>query len=320
MGAYLQATADPGSLAAASGTALDQFRLWIASSVYPEVLGLRTDVTARLWTMSNPERLLALAPGAVVAWLRTGLMERVGLPVVRVNLPYQPGAMAGIYRVLAGVAGQGERVPGLVHWHDGADADLARELDAPSLAARPRVLAMAAGQAGVLWAQAGGQVGVTGLIERAGGRNAVPGNAAVHRLAAERVLALDPDVIVLAGDPQDGPTSPASFLGDPRWRTLRAVAEGRVYARPRSSSFYFDDLLEGPINTRWLAELLHPNRLRPVLRAVMRQTYEGALGYTLSDAQIDHALSVAQNRGMRGAARFEAGHADGRKDEPHDQP
>ena len=320
MGAYLQATADPGSLVAASGAALDQFSLWIASSVYPQVLGLRTDVTARLWTVSNPERLLALDPSAVVAWLRTELMERVGLPVVRVSLPSGLGTMAGTYRALADVAGRGERVPELVCWHDSADAALAQELDASSLATRPRVLAMAQGQAGVLWAQAGGDAGVTGTIERAGGRNAVPGNAVVHRLDAERVLAVDPDVIILAGDPQDGLTSPAAFLADPRWRTLRAVAQGQVYARPLSSAFYFDDLLEGPLYTRWLAELLHPDRMRPALRAAVRRTYQRALGYELSEAQVDRALSVPANRGMRDAARFEVGYAGGKKDGSNGRP
>ena len=93
------------------------------------------------------------------------------------------------------------------------------------------------------------------MLRRAGGTNVVDGGGAYPTLGLERVLALDPDVIV---DAAWGESGGEARIGrdSPGWRELRAVKAGRVVS--------LDDevvLRPGPRigeGLRMLARALHP--------------------------------------------------------------
>ena len=68
--------------------------------------------------------------------------------------------------------------------------------------------------------------------------------------------------------------------------------------------FLPDGLVSWPLLARWLAELLHPD-LPATLRDDMRATYLRWTGYAMTDADLDEALAVTDNRGAANAARFE---------------
>jgi hypothetical protein len=53
-----------------------------------------------------------------------------------------------------------------------------------------------------------------------------------------------------------------------------------------------------------MAELTHPDRLRPKLREVMRERLMSEFGYRLSDEQIDLFLRFDSNSNSAGYARF----------------
>jgi iron complex transport system substrate-binding protein len=139
---------------------------------------------------------------------------------------------------------------------------------------------------------------------RGGARNALGADA--FRLDAERVLQIDPDVILLEGPWSKLP--PAQFALDPRWSTLRAVREHRVYRQPRGLDGFMWNVIDNPLLSRWVAEVLHPDRVRPQLREMMRESYRSALGYSVTDAELDEALAMNENSGSAGYERFRAGY------------
>ena len=105
---------------------------------------------------------------------------------------------------------------------------------------------------------------------------------------AERILAMDPDYIFLMHYGQ----SPKEFMDDPRWLGLKAVQEKRVYR--------FNGGLMGliyqPIWVRWMAEIVHPDRLQPETRQVLRNTVLRELEERMSDDEIDTYLYLDANK------------------------
>jgi len=97
----------------------------------------------------------------------------------------------------------------------------------------------------------GGGSHLSELVEIAGGRNVYADEAAPSpQVAFEDVVRRDPDVILA------GPEGRERILASPRWRTLRAVREGRVFA--------YDTMVVGRPSVTLgraaenLAALLHP--------------------------------------------------------------
>jgi iron complex transport system substrate-binding protein len=97
----------------------------------------------------------------------------------------------------------------------------------------------------------GGGSHLSELVEIAGGRNVYADEAAPSpQVAFEDVVRRDPDVILA------GPEGRERIMASPRWRTLRAVREGRVFA--------YDTMVVGRPSVTLgraaenLAALLHP--------------------------------------------------------------
>jgi hypothetical protein len=134
-------------------------------------------------------------------------------------------------------------------------------------------------------------------LPRAGVVNAAIGAAAEN---VERVLAVDPDIILLLGTAE----LPRQFMRDQRWLGLKAVREKRVYIDPWNSTWGPGGLTFRPVELRWIAELAHPDRLQPKVRQLLRDRMFGEFGYRLSDRQIDLQLRVADNSASLGAERF----------------
>ena len=132
-----------------------------------------------------------------------------------------------------------------------------------------------------------------------GARDAVEGFHALGRQQdAERVLAIDADVILLM-------TSDArEFMRDPRWRGLKAVRTRHVYTNNPAFNGYIHDIDHLAFSTRWLAEILHPNRIEPKVRELLREHYMQSYGYMLRDDEIDEYLCIKQNSESAGYRRF----------------
>ena len=131
---------------------------------------------------------------------------------------------------------------------DSVDATVARVRAATAALPKPTVFWPLYDQP--LLATGGGSF-LNELIEVGGGNN-VYGfmREPSPRITLEDLLRRDPDVVLLS------PESRARYLGDPRWRALRAVREGRLFAVDTSLVFRPGPRLGEA--ARSVARLLHP--------------------------------------------------------------
>lgn len=116
---------------------------------------------------------------------------------------------------------------------------------------------------------------------------------------AERILAIDPDLIITSTDAR-------KFMADPRWQGLKAVKTRHVYTTNPAFTGFSYNIDNRPFALRLNAEIIHPERMIPQVRSLLRAHYYDAYGYRLSDQEIDQLLSVPQNSQSAGSDRFSA--------------
>jgi len=293
------------------------------SWVYPEVLkndGLwKTKLFAKTDSpYTEVERLLAYDPSVYVGCGGPReLVLRIGLPVyncggsdelrrrrgladlaanVGCGIPPDPmriryGKRRGYYsesylfpgvRSYSALIGQPEVAETRIDAYCRAVVDLQEELRPSTLAHRPHVLAEG---------ESAGNLPRAGIIDAAMERD-IAGDDAEH------LLILNPDMIFL---PQG---TPREFMHDSRWQGLKAVLDRRVYRRPGLMEWWATGLTFKPIETRWMAEVAHPDRLQPKVRQILRDRMMSEFGYRFSEAQIDQQLHVAENADSVGTERF----------------
>ncbi len=107
------------------------------------------------------------------------------------------------------------------------------------------------------------------FIDRAGAVNVAElelGDGAMAQISLEQLLAWDPDVIVVNGEPKSsisGRQTADRILNDPDFSSLKAVRNGQVYGTP-NAPFSWVDRPPGPnrlIGIRWLSGLVYPDAL-----------------------------------------------------------
>lgn len=208
------------------------------------------------WDFINMESVAALKPDLVVLWAHQSeaveVLERRGFPVFGVFLQRFDDVHREIKALgkLAGVEERAETLIGLATEERQWVQDKVRSS-----------LGAVATSVYFMWAQgdletSGGNSTVNELIEEAGGRN-VFGHLSREHLVVhwENLLKADPDVIVMwVNETRD----PSHVLADPRWRSVRAVRNGRVHELP---DIFTSDLwtLKYPLAVLTVASWLHPN-------------------------------------------------------------
>ncbi len=97
----------------------------------------------------------------------------------------------------------------------------------------------------------------------------------------EQVIAWDPEVILVGGL-----TTPDAIRSDPRWKTIRAVRENRVYTCPEGVFIWGHGSSESHLFVLWLAKILHPDRFRSFdLIRETREFFSRFYHYPLTDAE-----------------------------------
>jgi iron complex transport system substrate-binding protein len=305
---YLEITRDPESLLAVTSPAmLDRFRGHIIAHIFPNVLArLESGASERISRTYGPknhlESLLLFDPGVVMGWYTLAdWVERVGIPFLGFKtFPRSDEDRAHDVRIYADTVGKNSRGEAIIAYDRNAFEDLDHELKPDQLAYKPRYLYVGSNREGGAVSVLGATNHYTRLfMPYAGVVNACscPGNGAI--VDAEHIIADDPDIIVL--DAQNRET-PSEFVKDPRWAGLKAVRDHKVYKGPRGLDVYMEPVFW----SRWLAELAHPDIIGARSRDLYRSYVEWLLGYSLSDAELDQAFAVDNNRGMANAERFEA--------------
>ncbi len=300
---YLAVTRSPGDVAAAAELSPGAFREGhdLLRELFPGMAAIRNQISGATFAQPNLEALLALDPGVVIHWREyTGYkaqMERIGLPVVALSHARREDWLVETPRIFAEVSGLPERAQQMTESYRESKAALARELRPATLPSRPKVLRLWMPPEGGYNAVGKGQL-FSAFIEQAGGAPAIEAPGSWLALDIERLLLLDPDVILISSRP-DQPL-PEALFARPEWQPLRAIQTRRVYSEPPA----FSNLIAAPLYCRWLAELLHPDRLSPRLRELFQAYYLSDFNYAMSDAETDARLFLKENSRSAGYERF----------------
>lgn len=154
--------------------------------------------------------------------------------------------------------------------------------------ARPKVLHTSS--AGIL-AVDGRNTLIDDWINVAGGINAadVAGNG--KSVTLEQVAAWNPDVIIVGTAPNQ--RSRQAILDDPRWRGIRAVREGRVFANPSGAYLWDRHSAEAALQVLWAAKLLHPALFAALdVNKETKLFYARFFHYSLTDPELASIMTA----------------------------
>ncbi len=188
------------------------------------------------------------------------LQESLGIPVVVVDgdLPSSPD----VYRFMGDLLGVEDKAEELAVYAEKTFADVAN-MDIPD-EEKVRIY-YANGEDSLETAPNGSRHGqIIDMVNAINVADLELGDGSRVQISAEQLLAWDPDVIVLNGEPKadlTGDSAAQKLMDDPTYATLKAVQEGKVYGTP-NAPFSWVDRPTGPnriIGVRWLTGLLYPD-------------------------------------------------------------
>lgn len=268
---------------------------------FPDLAGVPRPLSLHGPEAASTELLFRRNPRAIVTvpWAAE-LFGSYGLPALSIDLKGDDAALSNAARMQSEVVGEPTRGTELVARYDAALRAIAAETRGLP---KPRTLAIATEAGGITYYD---RPLFPRLFEVAGAAYAAP--KGTGKLDPERLLALDPDVIILLPTRFTYPQSPLpDFLSQPWARGLRAVRTRRVYAMPPLFVPLGSDVVQIPLYTRWMAELLHPDSLTRELRSQAVAAATRELGVTPTQREVDRALAVESNGGMAHYDRFGSG-------------
>ena len=119
------------------------------------------------------------------------------------------------------------------------------------------------------------------------------GDGSRVQISAEQLLAWDPDVIIVNGEPKSNMTGNAAaeaILNNPDYASLKAVQNGQVYGTP-NAPFSWVDRPPGPnriIGIRWLSGLIYPDYLNFDVDEEVKEFFSLFYHVDLTDEQLEN--------------------------------
>ncbi|AXK82888.1 iron ABC transporter substrate-binding protein [Pseudolabrys taiwanensis] len=278
----------------------------IMGKIFPGLSHIKTDVVMNTSDPSsfapNIESVLALQPDLIFQWATAAdnidALDRLGIPTIGLRVSTNDDFVRYV-AIMGQVAGKEQRAATLLQRQNAERERLKKEFGALKPEERPRVL---------YFNRATNMLRVSGkgtfndyYIALAGGRNVAGDTSSMSTVTIEQVLTWDPQVILL-GNFDDA--TPADIYADPRWQSIEAVRNRRVYRMPLGGYRWDPPSQESALTWAWLAGLLHPQRDHTDLRAAMRDWYTFLYAHTLTDDEIDAILFMEQNRASAGYERY----------------
>ena len=117
------------------------------------------------------------------------------------------------------------------------------------------------------------------------------GDGSRVQVSLEQLLAWDPDVIIVNGEPKSnmsGGDAADAILNDPDFATLKAVQAGQVYGTP-NAPFSWVDRPPGPnriVGMRWLSGLIYPEYLNFDVDEEVREFFRLFYHVELTDEEL----------------------------------
>ena len=121
------------------------------------------------------------------------------------------------------------------------------------------------------------------------------GDGSRVQISAEQLLAWNPDVIVVNGEPKadkSGNSAAEDILSNPDYATLKAVQDNKVYGTP-NAPFSWVDRPAGPnrlIGMRWLSAVVYPEYIKCDVNEEIREFFNLFYHVDLSDEQLENVL------------------------------
>lgn len=121
------------------------------------------------------------------------------------------------------------------------------------------------------------------------------GDGSRVQISAEQLLAWDPDVIVVNGEPKadkSGSCAAEDILSNPDYASLKAVQDQKVYGTP-NAPFSWVDRPAGPnrlIGMRWFSALIYPEYIKCDINEEIHKFFDLFYHVDLSDEQLENVL------------------------------
>lgn len=237
----------------------------------------------------DSERVMRLHPDVVITM--TGdrnvdrEQQRTGIPFITVSKTPTSNYEKTI-RLIGQIVGQSERADQMAaFWAQTIAAVQARTAAVP---ASGRPLVMYTGKNGDLLGIPGKDTVFGSSITTAGGRyvgDTLPARQSAtenNPVTLEQVMSWNPAVIIAASA-----RARTAIVNDPRWRTVKAVHDGRVYVPPRYASL---DGLQAVLGMVWTQGVVLGDddaSARSTLTNAMQRYYQLFYGHPLTAAQLD---------------------------------
>ena len=121
------------------------------------------------------------------------------------------------------------------------------------------------------------------------------GDGSRVQISAEQLLAWDPEVIVVNGEPKadkSGSSAAEDILSNPDYASLKAVQDQKVYGTP-NAPFSWVDRPAGPnrlIGMRWFSALIYPEYIKCDINEEIHKFFDLFYHVDLSDEQLENVL------------------------------
>ena len=121
------------------------------------------------------------------------------------------------------------------------------------------------------------------------------GDGSRVQISAEQLLAWDPDVIVVNGEPKadkSGSSAAEDILSNPDYASLKAVQDQKVYGTP-NAPFSWVDRPAGPnrlIGMRWFSALIYPEYIKCDINEEIHKFFDLFYHVDLSNEQLENVL------------------------------
>ena len=121
------------------------------------------------------------------------------------------------------------------------------------------------------------------------------GDGSRVQISAEQLLAWDPDVIVVNGEPKadkSGSSAAEDILSNPDYASLKAVQDQKIYGTP-NAPFSWVDRPAGPnrlIGMRWFSALIYPEYIKCDINEEIHKFFDLFYHVDLSDEQLENVL------------------------------
>ena len=220
------------------------------------------------------------------------LSKSLGVPVVAVDGDLSASAEA--YRFMGELLGEEEQAEKLASYAEKTFADI-EKMEVPE-DKKVRIY-YGKGEDSLETAPAGSAHGqIIDMVNAVNVADLEMGEGSRVQISAEQLLAWDPDVIVVNGEPKadtSGASAAEAILANPDYASLKAVQDQQVYGTP-NTPFSWMDRPMGPnriVGIRWLSGLIYPEYLNYNVDEEVKEFFDLFYHVQLTDEKLENIYS-----------------------------